>query len=91
MSRFNLSAITPDTDPTPAPDTDQIDAIGKRHGFKSREAQDRLYKLDPMHEATVPLSIRPPLSVANRFIAWCRQNRYSYWEGLQALMNHKGI
>jgi hypothetical protein len=92
MSRFaNLTAITPDTDAAPSPDTDQIDAIGKRHGFKSREAQDRLYKLNPTHEATVPLSIRPPLSVANRFIAWCKANRLSYWEGLNELMTHRGI
>jgi hypothetical protein len=39
----------------------------------------------------VPLSIRPPLSVANRFVAWCKENRLSYWEGLNELMKHKGI
>lgn len=51
--------------------------------------QQRIYK--PSKEATVPLSIRPPLSVANRFIAWCKANRLSYWEGLHELMTGKGI
>ena len=87
MSRFafdRLSEITPDA-PTDAPSAAQVDAIATRHGFTSREPAERLYKNDGSKEATVPLSIRPPLSVANRFVAFCKQHRYSYWEGLEEL------
>jgi hypothetical protein len=52
---------------------------------------ERMYKNEGSKEATVPLSIRPPLSVANRFIAFFKQHRYSYWEGLEELMKHRGI
>ena len=94
MSRFafdRLREITPDT-PTPdQPPTAQVDAIADRLGFTSREPAERIYKNDASKEATVPLSIRPPLSVANRFIAFCKQHRYSYWEGLEELMRHRGI
>jgi hypothetical protein len=93
MSRFafdRLSEIAPDA-PTNEPSADQVDAVGARHGFTSREPAERIYKNDASKEATVPLSIRPPLSVANRFIAFCKQHRYSYWEGLAELMRHRGI
>jgi hypothetical protein len=93
MSRFafdRLSEIAPDA-PTNQPPAEQVDAVGARHGFTSREPAERIYKNDASKEATVPLSIRPPLSVANRFIAFCKQHRYSYWEGLAELMRHRGI
>jgi hypothetical protein len=93
MSRFafdRLREIAPDT-PANEPSADQVDAVGARHGFTSREPAERIYKNDASKEATVPLSIRPPLSVANRFIAFCKQHRYSYWEGLAELMRHRGI
>ncbi|WP_048710779.1 hypothetical protein [Microvirga massiliensis] len=53
----------------------------------SRDAQERIYKNDLSEEPTVPLSIRPPLSVANRFVAYCKANRLAYWEGLSELMD----
>jgi hypothetical protein len=93
MSRFTfdrLREIAPDT-PANEPSADQVDAVGARHGFTSREPAERIYKNDASKEATVPLSIRPPLSVANRFIAFCKHHRYSYWEGLAELMRHRGI
>ncbi len=93
MSRFDfarLNEIAPDA-AGPAPPVERVDAAGARHGFTSREPGERLYKNDGSKEATVPLSIRPPLSVANRFIAWCKQNRLSYWEGLNELMSRAGV
>ena len=93
MSRFDfakLAEIAPDP-VGPAPIVEKLDAAAARHGFTSREPAERLYKNDGSKEATVPLSIRPPLSVANRFIAWCKQNRLSYWEGLNELMNRAGV
>lgn len=92
MSRFNLDAFKPDeASDTPAPSVEKIDAIAERHGFVSREPAERLYKQEQAKEATVPLSIRPPLSVANRFIAYCKRERLSYWQGLNELMKAKGL
>ena len=93
MSRFafdRLNEIAPDNlaDQPPA---DRVDAVGSRHGFISREPMERIYKNEGSKEASVPLSIRPPVSVANRFIAFCKEHRYSYWEGLAELMRHRGI
>jgi hypothetical protein len=88
----SLNQIAPDKiEDVPAVDVAKIDAAAGRHGFTSREPSGRLYKMEMSKEATVPLSIRPPLSVANRFVAWCKENRLSYWEGLNELMKHKGI
>jgi hypothetical protein len=93
MSRFEfdrLNEIAPDN-LTNQPPVDRVDAVGARHGFTSREPMERIYKNEGSKEASVPLSIRPPVSVANRFIAFCKQHRYSYWEGLADLMKHRGI
>lgn len=92
MSRFNLDVFKPDeAGATPTPSVEKLDAIAGRHGFVSREPAERLYKQEQAKEATVPLSIRPPLSVANRFIAYCKRERMSYWEGLNELMKARGI
>jgi hypothetical protein len=94
MSRFafdRLNEIVPDPATNAQPPAKEVDAVGARHGFTSREPMERMYKNEGSKEATVPLSIRPPLSVANRFIAFCKQHRYSYWEGLEELMKHRGI
>ena len=91
MSRFafdRLNEVTPDP-VTEQPSASQVDALGARHGFTSREPMERMYKNGRSREATVPLSIRPPLSVASRFIAFCKQHRYSCWEGLEDLMKHR--
>lgn len=93
MTRFDFGKIA-EIAPDPiglVPSVEKVDAAGVRHGFISREPAERLYKNESSKEATVPLSIRPPLSVANRFIAWCKQNRLSYWEGLNELMSRAGV
>lgn len=92
MSRFNFDGFKPDAiDSGNVANVDVIDKVAARHGYVSREPVERIYKQDQAKEATVPLSIRPPLSVANRFIAWCKAERLSYWEGLQVLMDRAGI
>ena len=93
MSRFafdRLNEISPDN-LVEQPPVDRVDSVASRHGFTSREPMERIYKNDGSKEASVPLSIRPPVSVANRFIAFCKEHRYSYWEGLAELMKYRGI
>lgn len=37
------------------------------------------------------ITIRAPVAVSRTFEAWCEQNRYSYWEGMEALMQRAGV
>ncbi|CAH1696792.1 conserved hypothetical protein [Hyphomicrobiales bacterium] len=86
-----INDVKPDETNAPAAPISKVDAAGERHGFVSREANERLFKREAQKEATVPLSIRPPLSVANRFITYCKDRRLSYWEGLAQLMDKAGV
>jgi hypothetical protein len=86
-----LNNIKPDTDDMPQPSVKSIDEIAQKHGFTSREATERLYKHSGPKEPTIPLSLRPPISVGNRFISYCKHNRFSYHEGLDELMKKAGI
>lgn len=88
----NLPPIPTDT-PEDIPEIDEVALVrnSTKKGYPKREAEERIYKNDVSKEATVPLSIRPPLSVANRFIAYCKKNRLSYWEGLNELMTKAKI
>lgn len=38
----------------------------------------------------VMMTMRAPVRVARRFKAFCRANRYSYWEGIEELLNRAG-
>lgn len=39
----------------------------------------------------VAINTRAPVRVADPFIAWCEENRYSYWQGIEELMRRAGI
>ena len=88
--RFNFTAIQPDQ-PGETPSQADIDRAGDRAGFISREPVERIYKQERTKEPTTPLSMRPTISVANRFITWCKRERFSYPEGLAELMRRAGI
>lgn len=91
-----LKAIQPtntEAEP-PASDLVRADAAGERVGFKSREpaapaavAHRRKKDLGP----TTAINTRAPQRVAVPFIAFCEENRFSYWEGIEELMHKAGI
>jgi hypothetical protein len=37
------------------------------------------------------VTIRAPITVSRTFKRWCEENRYSYWEGIEALMQKAGV
>lgn len=37
------------------------------------------------------VTIRAPIAVSRTFKRWCEENRYSYWEGIEALMQRAGV
>jgi len=91
-----LKAIRPantEAEP-PATDLARADAAGERVGFKSREsaastavAHRRKKDLGP----TTAINTRAPQRVAVPFIAFCEENRFSYWEGIEELMRRAGV
>lgn len=71
---------------------DRVDAAGDALGFKSREANRpptlrRRREIGP----TVAINTRAPERVAEPFIQFCEENRYSYWEGIEELMKRAGL
>jgi len=91
-----LKAIRPtDTGAEPAAsDIARADAAGLRVGFRSREsgesrpvAHRRKKELGP----TTAINTRAPQRVAVPFIAFCEENRFSYWEGIEDLMRRAGL
>lgn len=88
--RFDFAGIQPDQ-PGDTPSDAVVDQAGDRAGFVSREPVERIYKQERTKEPTTPLSMRPTISVANRFITWCKRERFSYPEGLAELMRRAGI
>lgn len=73
---------------------DRVDAAGEALGFMSREqprpkpqAQRRRRDIGP----TVAINMRAPERVAEPFIQFCEDNRYSYWEGVEELMKRAGL
>jgi hypothetical protein len=78
----------------PTSDLTRADAAGERVGFKSREpvapavvAHRRKKDLGP----TTAINTRAPQRVAVPFIAFCEENRFSYWEGIEELMRRAGV
>ena len=89
LSQFKPAALSPE----PAPDMRAIDEAAGRVGFTSREpaAAPVLRRTKPLLGPTVQLNTRAPEDVAARFIQFCEQHRYAYWEGIRELMDKAGI
>lgn len=77
-------------DPTPL---DRVDAAGEALGFKSREQLTKPQAIRRRREIgpTVAINTRAPERVAEPFIRFCEENRYSYWEGIEELMKRAGL
>lgn len=64
---------------------EEIDRVGERHGFESREsvkAMSRRKSVGP----TAALNVRCPVRVLNPFIRFCEAERLTYWEAIERLM-----
>ena len=67
------------------------DKVADRHGFVSRDPVKRVRKRAASDEPTGGLSMRPTLPVLNRFINFSINQRLSYPEALQVLMDRAGL
>lgn len=88
-----LKSIKPDADDDrpPAHKEAELDRAAERHGFTSREPLRKVVKRATPTEPTSNLSMRPPLSVFNRFVQFSMANRLSYPEALKELMDRAGL
>ena len=95
-AKDRIKQIKPTTPPDPPADFAQVDEIAGNVGFVSREApqpMDQIYRTGRTQapEPTIALNMRTPARVGTAFQRWCRENRYSYPEGLAEIMRRAGI
>ena len=96
-TRSKIAAIKPTVITDDAVPLNEIDKVGERHGFKSREPTTR--KLTSRAVALrkrvdgpkTQFNVVGPAEVAERFIQFCTESRMSYWEGIEALMKRAGV
>ncbi|WP_234731773.1 hypothetical protein [Acidocella facilis] len=77
------------------------DEVAKQNGFLSREpSQPSAPKAATGNKISrgrskmgpyVMLNTRMPEPIAKRFYAFCDENRYTYWEAIDALMKKQGV
>ncbi len=88
-----LKGIVPDERPSAAASLAKVDAVGDALGFRSREdarghlVRRRKREIGP----TVAINTRAPERVAEPFIRFCEDNRFSYWEGIEELMKRANL
>jgi hypothetical protein len=83
-----LKTIRPQNSPAASPPLARVDAAGDALGFRSRERGGQgVYRRKREIGPTVAINMRAPERVAIPFIRFCEENRFSYWEGIEELMN----
>lgn len=88
-----LKAIVPDERSSDTANLAKVDAVGDALGFRSREdargraVRRRKREIGP----TVAINTRAPERVAEPFIRFCEDNRFSYWEGIEELMKRANL
>jgi hypothetical protein len=87
-----LKAIAPSQDDRRPTQLDRVDAAADALGFVAREpTRTALPRRRKEIGPTVAINMRVPENVAATFIAFCEQQRMSYWEGVAELMKRCGI
>ena len=70
----------------------RADDAGAALGFVPRDAsRPALLRRRKEVGPTTAINMRVPDAVAARFIAFCDDNRLSYWEGVDELMRRSGL
>lgn len=64
-----------------------LDRVAEKHGFPSRQApEEKLVRRRRDVGPSAQLNVKCPIPIYNRFIRFCDQERLSYWEGLERLL-----
>lgn len=88
-----LKTIKPSESSSDPALVERVDRAGEALGFTSRESLPTPKFIRRRREIgpTVAINTRAPERVADPFIRFCEENRYSYWEGIEELMKRAGI
>ena len=70
-----------------APEQFPVRAIAEAHGFIDRNPVVPRKRRKPVDEPTYSFTARVSVRAANRFIEWCEQERISYREGFDRLVD----
>jgi hypothetical protein len=81
-----LSEIRPEAAARPQAVAPEVDRVGERLGFGSRETLVRRRRRVPIEEPTDQLNLRAAIADINRFVEWCERHRCSYREGFSLLV-----
>lgn len=95
-AKDRIKQIKPTTPPDLPADLTRVDEIAGSAGFVSREPlqqTDTVFRTgrSQASEPTIALNMRASATVGTAFQRWCRENRYSYPEGLAEIMRRAGI
>lgn len=72
-------------------DIAKADEVAEKHGFISREKSEYYpWRRSPLGPCKT-ISIRAPIKVYERFVAFCDKERFSYWEAINHLMGKQDI
>lgn len=71
-------------------DTSLLDSAAAKHGFVSRAGDTEIASRRKSVGPTAALNVRCPVRVFNPFVEFCEQERLSYWEGIEKLMQLAG-
>ncbi len=95
-SRFSLAGVAEIALPKEdgAPSVDEIaaaDRAAQRTGFTSKDDQSKVISPRRRKEPSTQISVRLPISVAERLRDYCEENRYTYGQIIEIWMNEKQI
>lgn len=95
-TKDRIKQIKPSSPPEPPPNLARVDAVADSAGFVSREAPEQgsssfRGSRSQGPEPTIALNMRAPVSIGQAFQQFCKENRYSYPEGLAEIMHRAGL
>ena len=87
-----IAEIKPEAGSLPAAPTGALDRMAEQHGFHSREpGEEKIVRRRREVGPSAQLNVKCPVPVYNRFIRFCDQERLSYWEGIERLLDLAGV
>jgi hypothetical protein len=90
-----ISEIAPETPPAPVSALARLDRVAEDMGFPSREAgaagADAIVRRRREVGPGAQLNVKCPVPVYNRFVRFCDEERLTYWEGVQRLLDLAGV
>ena len=83
-----IAQIRPESEKAAPAPLAALDSAADQLGFRSREGTEgKVMRRRREVGAGAQLNVKCPIPVYNRFIRFCDQERLSYWEGIEKLLD----